>query len=217
MTGNGNPIYWAMRGENDLARDFSFEGWIDSNCIFGNVKPDPSISGATTFPIFFCVTTGYDGVNRLMALDMLPAGAAYRCNQRLIYATDSLNYWNGLQSGGFGVWGFDAKARLTKLYFFRGGVLAADVINPAAIQGVFEDPVSGIPYVLCSKSQGVEVYNDECILNVGGGDHYYRCLYATLTPPHTIMLANKSSNFNAIVVPSKTGADEIITYWVRRT
>jgi hypothetical protein len=214
--GWGNPIYWAMRGENDTARDFTFEGWMDSNCIFGNVKPDSSITGATTFPIFFCVTKGFDGINRLVGLDMCPQGAAYRCNQRLIYATDSLNYFKGLQCGGLGVWAFDNKARLSKLYFFRGGVLVADVVNAAAILGSFEDPVSGVPYVLCSKSQGVEVYNDECILTIGGTDYYYRCLYPTLTPPHNIMLCNKSSNFNAIVAPSAKGVDEIITYWVRR-
>jgi hypothetical protein len=79
-TGWGNPIYWAGRTENDVARDYTFEGWIDSNCIIGNVKPDSSITGATTFPIFFCVTTGFDGVNRLVGLDTLPSGAAYRCN-----------------------------------------------------------------------------------------------------------------------------------------
>ncbi len=214
-TGWGNPIYWAGRSENDLARDFTFEGWIDSHCIIGNVKPDSSITGATTFPIFFCVTKGYDGVNRLVGLDMLPSGAAYRCNQRLIYATDSLAYWMGLQSGGLGVWGFDNKARLSKLYLFRGGVAVADVTNTAAIIGSFEDP-TGIPYLLCSKSQGVEVYNDECILTISGTDYYYRCLYPTLTPPHTIMMCNKSSNFNAIVAPSSKGVDEIITYWVRR-
>ena len=215
-TGRGNPIYWAGRTENDMARDFTFEGWIDSNCIFGNVKPDPSISGATTFPIFFCVTKGYDGINRLVGLDVLPLGSAYRCNSRLIYATDSLAYWKGLQSGGLGVWGFDNKARLSKLYFFRGGVAVADVINSSAILGSFEDPVTAIPYVLCSKSQGVEVYNDECTLTIGYNTYYYRCLYPTLTPPHTVMLANKSSNFNATVVPSSKGVDEIITYWVRR-
>jgi len=220
-TGWGNPIYWAMRGENDLARDFTFEGWMDNNCIFGNVKPDSSITGATTFPIFFCVTKGFDGVNRLVGLDMLPSGAAYRCNARLIYATDSLAYWMGLQSGGLGVWGFDNKARLSRLYLFRGGVAAADVVNSAAIIGSFEDPVTGIPYVLCSKSQGVEVYNDECIINLtpsGGAptDYYYRCLYPTLTPPHTIMMTNKSSNFNAVTAPSSKGVDEILTYWVRR-
>ena len=216
-TGWGNPIYWAGRSENDLARDFSFEGWIDSNCIFGNVKPDSSIAGATTFPIFFCVTKGFDGVNRLVGLDMLPSGGAYRCNSRLIYATDSLAYFMGLQAGGIGVWGFDSKARLTKLYFYRGGVLVADTINPAAIEGSFEDPVTGIPYVLCSENQGVEVYNDECILTIASVDYYYRCLYSTLTPPHTIMLASKFSNFNAVVVPSRVGGDKILTYWVRRS
>jgi hypothetical protein len=216
-TGWGNPIYWAMRGENDVARDYTFEGWIDENSIIGNVKPDSSITGATTFPIFFCVTTGFDGVNRLVGLDALPTGGAYRCNSRLIYATDSLNYWMALQSGGLGVWGFDNKARLSKLYFFRGGVAVADVINSSAIIGSFEDPVTGIPYVLCSKSQGVEVYNDECILTISGTDYYYKCLYPTLTPPHTIMMSNKSSNFNAIVVPSGKGVDEIITYWVRKS
>ena len=215
-TGWGNPIYWAGRTENDLARDFTFEGWIDSNCIFGNVKPDPSITGATTFPIFFCVTKGYDGVNRLVGLDMLPNGASYRCNARLIYATDAINYWNALQSGGLGVWGFDSKARLSKLYMFRGGVAVADVINQAAIQASFEDPVTAVPYVLCSKSQGVEVYNDECTLVLDSGTYYYRCLYPTLTPPHTVMLTNKSSNFNAVVAPSSKGVDEILTYWVRR-
>jgi hypothetical protein len=215
-TGWGNPVYWAGRSENDTARDYTFEGWIDSNSIIGNVKPDPSITAATTFPIFFCVTTGYDGVNRLVGLDMLPSGSPYRCNARLIYATDSLNYWNGLQSGGLGVWGFDNKARLSKLYFFRGGVVAADVVNAAAIIGSFEDPVTGVPYVLCSKSQGVEVYNDECILTIGANTYNYRCLYPTLTPPHTIMMTNKSSNFNAIVAPSSKGVDEILTYWVRR-
>jgi hypothetical protein len=214
--GWGNPIYWAMRGESDLARDFTFEGWMDSNSIFGNVKPDPSITGATTFPIIFCVTKGYDGINRLVGLDMLPSGAAYRCNARLIYAADSLNYWKGLQSGGFGVWGFDSKARLSKLYVFRGGVLAADVVNSAAIEASFEDLITGIPYVLCSKSQGVEVYNDECELVIGSNTYYYRCLYPNLTPPHTIMLTNKSSNFNATVAPSSKGVDEIMTYWVRR-
>jgi hypothetical protein len=216
-TGWGNPIYWAMRGENDTARDYTFEGWIDSNCIFGNVKPDSSIVGATTFPIFFCVTKGFDGINRLVGLDTLPSGAAYRCNERLIYATDSLNYFNGLQSGGLGVWSFDNKARLSKLYLFRGGVLVADVINSSAIIGSFEDPTTGIPYVLCSKSQGVEVYNDECILTISGTDYYYKCLYPTLTPPHNIMLCNKSSNFNATVIPSGKGVDEIITYWVRKS
>jgi hypothetical protein len=214
--GWGHPIYWAGRTESDLARDFTFEGWMDSNCIFGNVKPDPSITGATTFPIIFCVTKGYDGINRLVGLDMLPSGAAYRCNARLIYAADSLNYWKGLQVGGFGAWGFDNKARLSKLYMFRGGVLAADAINPAAIMGSFEDPVTGIPYVLCSEAQGVEVYNDESILTISGTDYYYRCLYPALTPPHTIMLTSKFSNFNAIVAPSRVGADKIITYWVRR-
>ena len=216
-TGWGNPIYWAMRGENDTARDFTFEGWIDSNSIIGNVKPDSSITGATTFPIFFCVTTGFDGINRLVGLDMLPAACAYRCNQRLIYATDSLNYFNGLQVGGLGVWGFDNKARLSKLYLFRGGVAIADVVNSAAIIGEFSNPINGVPYVLCSKSQGVEVYNDECILTISGTDYYYKCLYPTLTPPHTIMLTNKSSNFNAIVAPSAKGVDEIITYWVRKS
>jgi len=215
-TGWGNPIYWAGRSENDVARDYIFEGWMDSNSIIGNVKPESSITGATTFPIFFCVTKGYDGVDRLVGLDMLPQGAAYRCNQRLIYATDSLNYWNGLQSGGLGVWGFDNKARLSKLYFFRGGVAVADVVNASAIIGSFEDPITGIPYVLCSKSQGVEVYNDECILTLSSVDYYYRCLYPTLTPPHTIMLTNKFSNFNATAAPSSKGVDEIITYWVRR-
>lgn len=215
-TGWGNPIYWAGRSENDVARDFTFEGWIDGNCIIGNVKPDSSIVATSTFPIFACVTNGFDGVDRLVALDMLPSGAAYRCNQRLIYATDSLNYFIGLQSGGLGVWAFDSKARLTKLYLFRGGVLVADVVNSAAIMGSFEDPVTGIPYILTSKSQGVEVYNDECVLTIGGTDYHYRCLYPTLTPPHTIMLCNKSSNFNTIVVPSSKGVDEIITYWVRR-
>ena len=216
-TGRGNPIYWAGRTENDVARDYTFEGWIDSNCIFGNVKPDSSITGATTFPIFFCVTKGFDGVNRLVGLDMLPAACAYRCNQRLIYATDSLAYFMGLQVGGLGVWGFDNKARLSKLYLFRGGVAIADVVNSAAIIGEFSDPITGIPYVLCSKSQGVEVYNDECILTISGADYYYKCLYPTLTPPHTVMLTNKSSNFNAIVVPSSKGVDEIITYWVRKS
>ena len=215
-TGWGNPIYWAMRGENDVAREYTFEGWIDSNSIIGNVKPDSSITGATTFPIFFCVTTGFDGVNRLVGLDILPQGAAYRCNSRLIYATDSLNYFYGLQCGGLGVWGFDNKARLSKLYFFRGGVAVADVVNSSAIIGEFSDPISGIPYVLCSKSQGVEVYNDECILTIGGTSYYYKCLYPTLTPPHTVMLTNKSSNFNATVVPSGKGVDEIITYWVSK-
>jgi len=214
--GWGNPIYWAGRTENDLARDFTFEGWMDANCIIGNVKPDPSITGATTFPIFFCVTKGFDGVNRLVGLDMMPAASAYRCNARLIYAADALAYFKGLQSGGLGVWGFDNKARLSRLYLFRGGVAIADVINSAAILGSFEDPITGIPYLLCSKSQGVEVYNDECILNIGGTDYYYRCLYPTLTPPHTIMMTNKSSNFNAIVAPSAKGVDEILTYWVRR-
>jgi len=214
--GWGNPIYWVGRSENDLTRDFTFEGWMDVNCIIGNVKPDPSITGATTFPIFFCVTKGFDGINRLVGLDMLPSGAAYRCNARLIYATDALAYWQALQSGGLGVWGFDNKARLSRLYMFRGGIAVADVVNSAAIIGSFEDPVTGIPYVLCSKSQGVEVCNDECILTIGGTDYYYRCLYPTLTPLHTIMMTNKSSNFNAIVVPSSKGVDEILTYWVRR-
>jgi hypothetical protein len=31
------------------------------------------------------------------------------------------------------------------------------------------------------------------------------------------MLTNKSSNFNATVVPSSKGVDEIITYWVRKS
>jgi len=215
-TGWGNPIYWAGRSENDVARDYTFNGWIDSNSIFGNVIPDPSITGASTFPIFACVTKGFDGINRLVALDMLPNGSAYRCNARLIYATDSLAYFNGLQVGGLGTWGFDNKARLSKLYFFRGGIAVADAINPAAIQGSFEDPVTGIPYVLCSQNQGVEVYNDECILTIGGNDYYYRCMYPTLTPPHTIMLTSKFSNFNTAVVPSRTGGDKILTYWVRR-
>jgi hypothetical protein len=216
-TGNGNPIYWVAKAEDDTTREFTFEGWIDENCIIGNVKPDSSIVGSTAFPIFFCVTKGFDGVNRLVGLDMMPLGGAYRCNARIIYATDALKYYKGLQSGGFGVWGFDSKARLTKLYLFRGGTLVADVINSAAIIGSFEDPVTGIPYVLCSKSQGVEVYNDECTLTIGTDIYYYRCLYPVLTPPHTIMLCNKSSNFNATVVPSAKGVDEIITYWVRRT
>jgi len=215
-TGWGNPIYWAGRTENDIARDYTFEGWIDSNSIIGNVKPDSSISGATTFPIFFCVTKGFDGVNRLVGLDTLPSGGAYRCNSRLIVASDAVVYYLGLQSGGLGVWGFDNKARLSKLYFFRGGTLVADVVNSAAIVGSFEDPITGIPYVLCSKSQGVEVYNDECILTISGTDYYYKCLYPTLTPPHTVMLTNKTSNFNATVVPSGKGVDEIITYWVRK-
>jgi len=216
-TGWGNPIYWAGRTENDIARDYTFEGWIDSNSIIGNVKPDSSISGATTFPIFFCVTKGFDGVNRLVGLDTLPSGGAYRCNSRLIVASDAVVYYLGLQSGGLGVWGFDNKARLSKLYFFRGGTLVADVVNSAAIVGSFEDPITGIPYVLCSKSQGVEVYNDECILTISGTDYYYKCLYPTLTPPHTVMLTNKTSNFNAITVPSSKGVDEIITYWVRKS
>ena len=216
-TGWGNPIYWAGRTENDVARDYTFEGWIDSNCIIGNVKPDSSISGATTFPIFFCVTKGFDGVNRLVGLDTLPSGGAYRCNSRLIVASDAVVYYLGLQSGGLGVWGFDNKARLSKLYFFRGGTLVADVVNSAAIVGSFEDPITGIPYILCSKSQGVEVYNDECILTISGTDYYYKCLYPTLTPPHTVMLTNKTSNFNATVVPSGKGVDEIITYWVRKS
>ena len=217
-TGWGNPIYWAGRTENDVAKSFTFEGWMDNNCIIGNVKPDPSITGATTFPIFFCVTKGFDGVNRLVGLDMLPNGSAYRCNARLIYATDALNYFKALQSGGLGVWPFDNKARLSRMYMFRGGVAVADVVNAAAIIGSFEDPITGIPYVLCSKSQGVEVYNDECILTLGSPpvDYYYRCLYPTLTPPHTIMLTNKASNFNATVAPSSKGVDEILTYWVRR-
>jgi len=215
-TGWGNPIYWAGRSENDLARDYTFEGWIDSNCIFGNVKPDASITAATTFPIFFCVTKGFDGVNRLVGLDMLPSGAAYRCNARLIYATDALNYWKAVQSGGLGVWGFDSKARLSKLYAFRGGVLVADAINPAAIIASFEDPVTGIPYVLCSQNQGVEVYNDECVLTIGVTDYYYRCLYPTLTPPHTVMMTSKFSNFNSAVAPSRIVTDKILTYWVRR-
>jgi len=215
--GWGNPIYWAGRTENDVARDYTFEGWIDSNSIIGNVKPDSSITGATTFPIFFCVTKGFDGVNRLVGLDTLPNGAAYRCNSRLIVASDAVVYYLGLQSGGLGVWGFDNKARLSKLYFFRGGTLVADVVNSAAIVGSFEDPVTGIPYILCSKSQGVEVYNDECILTISGTDYYYKCLYPTLTPPHTIMLCNKSSNFNATAVPSSKGVDEIITYWIRKS
>jgi len=216
-TGWGNPIYWAGRTENDIARDYTFEGWIDSNSIIGNVKPDSSISGATTFPIFFCVTKGFDGVNRLVGLDTLPSGGAYRCNSRLIVASDAVVYYLGLQSGGLGVWGFDNKARLSKLYFFRGGTLVADVVNSAAIVGSFEDPITGIPYVLCSKSQGVEVYNDECILTISGTDYYYKCLYPTLTPPHTVMLTNKTSNFNATVVPSSKGVDEIITYWIRKS
>jgi hypothetical protein len=216
-TGWGNPIYWAGRTENDLARDFSFEGWIDENCIFGNVKPDPSITGATTFPIFFCVLKGYDGVNRLVGLDMMPSGSAYRCNARLVYAADSLNYWKGLQSGGLGVWGFDSKARLSKMYTFRGGVAVADIINPAAIESSFEDPSTGIPYVLCSQLQGAEVYNDECELDIGSNTYNYHCLYPTLTPPHNIMLTSKFSNFNAIVIPSRTGTDKILIYWVRRT
>ena len=216
-TGWGNPIYWAGRTENDIARDYTFEGWIDSNSIIGNVKPDSSISGATTFPIFFCVTKGFDGVNRLVGLDTLPSGGAYRCNSRLIVASDAVVYYLGLQSGGLGVWGFDNKARLSKLYFFRGGTLVADVVNSAAIVGSFEDPITGIPYVLCSKSQGVEIYNDECILTISGTDYYYKCLYPTLTPPHTVMLTNKTSNFNAITVPSSKGVDEIITYWVRKS
>jgi|GEM_PF-6891619 len=214
--GWGNPIYWAGRTESDLTRDHTFIGWMDNNCIIGNVYCDPSITGATTFPIFFCVTKGFDGVNRLVGLDMLPSGAPYRCNARLIYATDAINYWYGLQSGGLGVWSFDNKARLSRMYLFRGGVAVADVVNAATITGSFEDPVTGIPYVLCSKSQGVEVYNDECILTIGGIDYYYRCLYPTLTPPHTIMLTNKASNFNATAVPSSKGVDEILTYWVRR-
>jgi hypothetical protein len=102
------------------------------------------------------------------------------------------------------------------LYLFRGGTLVADVVNSSAIIGSFEDPVTGIPYILTSKSQGVEVYNDECILTLGGVDYYYRCLYPVLTPPHTVMMVNKSSNFNATVAPSGKGVDEIITYWVRR-
>jgi hypothetical protein len=216
-TGWGNPIYWAGRTENDIARDYTFEGWIDSNSIIGNVKSDSSISGATTFPIFFCVTKGFDGVNRLVGLDTLPSGGAYRCNSRLIVASDAVVYYLGLQSGGLGVWGFDNKARLSKLYFFRGGTLVADVVNSAAIVGSFEDPITGIPYVLCSKSQGVEVYNDECILTISGTDYYYKCLYPTLTPPHTVMLTNKTSNFNATAVPSSKGVDEIITYWIRKS
>lgn len=220
-TGWGNPIYWVGRTESDLTRDFTFEGWMDNNCIFGNVKPDPSITGATTFPIFFCVTKGFDGVNRLVGLDMLPNGAAYRCNARLIYATDALAYFNGLQSGGLGVWGFDSKARLTRLYAFRGGVAIADIINPAAIMASFDDPITGIPYVLTSQDQGVEVYNDECVINLtpsGGAptDYYYRCIYPTLTPPHNIMLTSKFSNFNATIIGSRTGTDKILTYWVRR-
>jgi hypothetical protein len=105
-------------------------------------------------------------------------------------------------------------ARLTKLYLFRGGTLVADVVNSSAILGSFEDP-DGIPYVLCSKSQGIEVYKDECILTIDGVDYKYRCLYPVLTPPHTIMLCNKSSNFNATAVPTSKSVDEIITYWVR--
>jgi len=215
-TGWGNPVYWAGRSENATARDFTFEGWIDANSIIGNVKIDPSVVGATVFPIIFAVTKGFDGVNSLVGLDSVPSGAAYRCNARLIYASDSLAYWKGLQSGGLGVWGFDSKARLSKLYLFRGGTLVADVVNSSAIIGSFEDPVTGIPYILTSKSQGVEVYNDECILTLGGVDYYYRCLYPVLTPPHTVMMVNKSSNFNATVAPSGKGVDEIITYWVRR-
>ena len=215
-TGWGNPVYWAGRSESDLARDFTFEGWIDSKSIVGNVKPDPSITAATAFPILFCVTKGFDGYDRLIGLDMLPSGGAYRCNARLIYATDSLKYWMGLQVGGLGVWGFDSKARLSKVYFFRGGVLAADLINPAAILGSLEDPATGVPYLLASQNQGVEVYNDECILTLGGVDYYYRCLYPVLTPPQTVMLTAKYSSFNAAVVASRTGGDKIITYWVRR-
>lgn len=36
--GWGNPIYWLGKSENDVARDFIFEGWIDDHSIIGNVK-----------------------------------------------------------------------------------------------------------------------------------------------------------------------------------
>lgn len=215
-TGQGNPVYWDNRSEDCTARDFTFDGWVDSHCIFGNVKPDSAISGCSTFPIFFCVTKGCDGVNRLVGLDLMPAGVVRMVNARLIYATDALAYFIGLQSGGLGIWGFDSKARLSKLYFFRGGIAGTDVTNPAAILGSFEDPL-GIPYALCSRNQGIEVSNDECLLTIGGVDYYYRCMYPTLTPAHLMLLCDKTSNFNSTIAPSSKGIDKIITYWVRRT
>jgi len=215
--GWGCPVYSIGVTANRLANNFTFKGWMDSNCIFGNVVPDSAIPGASTFPIFFCVLTGIDGVNRLVGLDMMPNGAAYRCNARLIYATDALAYFKGLQAGGFGVWPFDNKARLSKLYAIRGGTLVADNVNPAAIEGVFQDPVTSVPYALVSEAQGVEVLDDLTTLTIGGTDYNYQCLYPTLTPPQYYMLTDKASNFNATVVPSRIGADKIITYWVRAT
>lgn len=214
--GWGNPITTTAATADYTARDFTFEGWMDSNCIFGNVKPDPTIPGVQAFPIFFCVAKGFDGINRLVGLDMMPSGAAYRCNARLIHAAESIAYWNALQAGGFGAWGFDNKARLSRLYSFRGGVAVADLVNPAAIQGVFENPTTGIPYVLGSDAQGVEVYNDEVILTIAAVDYYYRCLYPSLTPPQYFILTDKASNFNATAVPARLGVDKILTYWVRR-
>lgn len=212
--GWGNPVYWTGASRNETSREYAFEGWIDDGVLIGIVKPDPTMANAISFMIWAGAVKGFDGFYRLMALDAMPSANARRIGQRLIYADDNLGYFFGFVGGGIGVSSFDRVARLSKVYVIRGGTSASVTVSFANVFGELVDR-NGIPYVLCSNAQGMELTGDLINVNIGGTVYTYKLLNPNPSPSQAIYFISRFDSFDQTYTPSQTTASKLLYLWVR--